>query len=263
MSGHVRDMLFDYLKGDTSAGESAAIQEHVSGCPVCRGDLRMLREAVELLPRKGTPPSDERDGQFWSSFASGVEERIRAGKKSRTSFVAEAADRISSFIHVNTRELLAGCGTLAAAAIAVLLLRGTPPPEPVPPVQSYALRGVSLEPAGGQLHNYLKKSRVLLVGVSNLRTDGSTPIDLSVERRQSRQLVHEARDLKKQTLDVRSARLVGDLEKILIELANSDDRHDAPDVEIVRSGIRHNNLLFKIRMTESALAAANYGRDTQ
>jgi hypothetical protein len=254
-------MLFDYLKGETSPEETAAVEAHVSGCPSCRGDLRMLREAVGLLPRKETLPSAERDGEFWSSFASGVEERILAGKKSRTSFLDGAAERISSFIHYNTRELLAGCGTLAAAAVAVLLLRGTPPPEPGPPVQSYAQRGVSLEPAAGQLHNYLDKSRVLLVGVSNLRTDGSAPIDLSVERRQSRQLVHEARDLKKQTLDARSARLVGDLEKILIELANSDERHDAPNVEIVRSGIRHNNLLFKIRMTESALAAANYERE--
>ena len=109
----------------------------------------------------------------------------------------------------------------------------------------------------------MKKSRVLLVGVSNMRTDGESPIDLSIERRQSRELVHVSRDLKTHALDARSAKLVGDLEKILIELANSDEKHDVPDVEIIRSGIRHNNLLFKIRMTESALASATYERNTQ
>jgi hypothetical protein len=164
---------------------------------------------------------------------------------------------------LNGTHLLAGSGALAVIALAVLLLRPSPPPETVPAAAETSAPAMRLEPAGVKLHEYLKKSRVLLVGVTNLKTDGDTPIDLSIERRQSRELIHQARVLKGEALEAHSAKLVGDLEKILIELANSDERRDAPDMEIIRSGIRHNNLLFKVRMTESALAAATYERNTQ
>jgi hypothetical protein len=257
-------MLFDYLSGEIPREEQAGREVHLARCAACREDLRILREAVELLPRETAPPSEERDEQFWMSFPARVEERIRAGRKTGTSLIADAADRITSFIHFNGAHLLAGSGALAMIALAVLLFRAAPAPETGPAAaETAAPPTITLEREGVKLHNYLKKSRVLLIGVSNLRTDGPTPIDLSMERRQSRELVHEARDLNRHALDARSAKLVGDLQKILIELANSDERHEAPDVEIIRSGIRHNNLLFKIRMTESALDAATYERDKQ
>jgi len=264
VSAHVRRTLFDYLKGGMPPEEAASTEEHLSGCASCSEDLRTLRQALDMLPGRDTPPSEERDEQFWTSFPARVQERIDAEGKTGPPLLADAADRIISFIHVNGVQLLAGSGALAAIALAVLLLRSAPGPEPVPgKAESNAGGAAIVEPAGIKLHEYLKKSRVLLVGVSNLNTTGEDPIDLTIERRQSRALVHEARDLRREPMDARSAKLVGDLETILIELANSDGKRDAPDVEIIRSGIRHNNLLFKIRMTESALASANYERKTQ
>jgi len=262
VSAHVRDMLFDYLSGEVPREETAPLEEHLAQCAGCREDLRVLREAMDYLPGAGTPPSEERDNQFWTSFPARVEERLRAEGRAQTSFFADAADRITSFIHFNGTPLVAGSGALALIAIALLLFRPAPEAGPAAP-ETRAGTAITPEPEAVKLHDYLKRSRVLLVGVSNLRTGPETPVDLSAERRESRELVHKARNLERNALDARSAKLVGDLEKILIELANSDERHDAPDVEIIRSGIRHNNLLFKIRMTESALDAATYERRTQ
>ncbi|HLX12472.1 MAG TPA: hypothetical protein VKS81_06625, partial [Bacteroidota bacterium] len=59
-----------------------------------------------------------------------------------------------------------------------------------------------------------------------------------------------------QRLDPHSAKLVGDLQKILIELANMKDQGNAPNVEIVRSGVQEENLLFKIRMEEQSYQLA-------
>jgi hypothetical protein len=105
------------------------------------------------------------------------------------------------------------------------------------------------------MNEYLKKSRVLLVGLSNHRGEGNDREDLSIERGRSRQLVHEARFLKRQPLDVRSAKLVDDLERIQIELANLDENRAASDVEPIIAGIRQENLLFKIRMTEMLMTS--------
>jgi hypothetical protein len=77
-----------------------------------------------------------------------------------------------------------------------------------------------------------------------------------VEKEAARQLVQQARYLDSKSLDDRSRALVGALERILIELANMEEQADLPDVEIVRSGIRHDNMLFKIRMAESDIVVS-------
>jgi len=100
----------------------------------------------------------------------------------------------------------------------------------------------------------------LLVGIENMKTGEGGAVDLSAERRASRDLVQEARYFRQLRLDPRSERLMGDLEKIFIELSNSHDSRSRPDVELLRSGIQQENLLFKIRMAENT-ARFSYARD--
>ncbi len=101
--------------------------------------------------------------------------------------------------------------------------------------------------------DYLTSSRMLLVGISNLSPEEGQPIDLGVERTAARSLVLQARLLSVEPLDERSRLLVEELERILIELANLEESADLPDVEMIRTGVRQQNLLFKIRMAEHQL----------
>jgi hypothetical protein len=84
-----------------------------------------------------------------------------------------------------------------------------------------------------------------------MKTDPSVPIDVSAEQQLSRSLVHEARYLKPYMPDSRSVKLVNDMEKIFIELANLEATNDRPNVELIRGGIVEENLLFKVRMAEA------------
>ncbi len=113
--------------------------------------------------------------------------------------------------------------------------------------------------AAERMSEYLRKSRTLFVGIVNMKTDPSSPLDLSAEQQLSRSLVHEARYLKQRMLGSRSAKLVNDMEKILIELANLESANDLPNVELIRGGIAQENLLFKIRMAEATLDTAVAG----
>ncbi|HUI11531.1 MAG TPA: zf-HC2 domain-containing protein [Bacteroidota bacterium] len=249
MSRHVRLQLYEYAAGELSPPEARQCEEHLALCAACREELREMQEALALIPRRATPPSEERDKGFWRSFAARVEERLPA--TARPPAFRGVPERIASFVHASRVPLLAGSGALALAAIAAIILLG-PHAETVPSPVAEAPAGDS---AAVMLHDYLRRSQVLLIGVENARAEEGAPLDFDLERRQSRALVSEARVLREQPLDARSARLVGDLQKIMIQLANTDRRHDAAGVAIVRSGIRQNNLLFKIRMTESVLDA--------
>jgi len=98
---------------------------------------------------------------------------------------------------------------------------------------------------------------VLLIGISNLKTGAGEPVDLSVEQRASRDLVREARYLKQRPLDPRVDELIDSMSRILIEMANITRDNQIPNVEIVRSGIHQENLLFKIRMAETVYDSAH------
>ena len=76
--------------------------------------------------------------------------------------------------------------------------------------------------------------------------------ELTFEKELSRQLVRESRYLKRQPIDPRSSRLIDDLDRVLIKLSNTDQGKEGLDIELIRSGIRRENLLFKLRMAEFA-----------
>jgi hypothetical protein len=162
---------------------------------------------------------------------------------------------IESTLLLHRRALIRLSGGLAAIIVlmaGVLLLRQAPQPDRHQLVEQPATdQQVPADITAERLHNYFSKSKVLLVGISNMKTNETEPLDLSAERSASRDLIREARYLRGGPIDGRSARLMGDLEKILIELANAKEENGGPSVEILRGGIRQENLLFKIRMAES------------
>ena len=96
----------------------------------------------------------------------------------------------------------------------------------------------------------------MTIGLRNARDPGDFAVSAELERRISRQLAEESRLLRREPLDPRGSRLVDDLEKIFIGLANTRDEQWTQAVEIVRSGVEEENLLFKIRIAESAYGHA-------
>ena len=102
-----------------------------------------------------------------------------------------------------------------------------------------------------RVNDYFRRSRALLVGVSNLGPAEEVGSDLGTERSISRSLLTEARYLRAGPVDIRSYKLMDDLDQILIGLANSDARSAVPTVEVIRGGIESKNLLFKLRMQET------------
>jgi hypothetical protein len=259
MNSHVRELLYDVATGDAPPAVTERVHAHVAVCPSCAAGLEAIREAVAAFPRPASPPCDSRDGAFWTALANGVEEAIRSSPPAPRPLPARVRDGLDSFVSANRGRLLAATGTLAlASAVLLFLWREAPAPEnstrPAEPAPANTVAGIPVQDASLRMNDYLKKSRVLLVGLTNMKTDGQD-MDLSAERRQSRALIHEARYLRTQRLDARSAKLIGDLDRILIELANVEERDDVPDVEVIRTGIRKENLLFKIRMTENLMQA--------
>ncbi len=110
----IRARLEDHLDGQLTAGEAAAVAEHLCHCAACReahNDLASLAAAARALPREIDAADD-----LWP----GIARRLPARRSLRARWLRSNRRPLSSF------------GLLAAAAVAALiLLSDSPPPAPV------------------------------------------------------------------------------------------------------------------------------------
>ncbi len=246
----VHQMLYEFLFDELSREDRAFVETHLAQCADCRGELEGLRRTVHAFPPDTSDPSASLPPAFWTELLNVVESRI-AQRKPEQGWLPRGADWLVNALTPH-RRLVLGVASITivvtSAFVTWSVLRQNPSP---PPVAESAATAPSESAGETRMDNYLRKSRLLFVGVTNMPVAEGQPVDLSTERSTSRQLVEEARILKQQALDDRSVRLINDLERIQIELANMEGRDETPTIKLVKSGIERQNLLFKIRIEES------------
>ncbi len=256
----VRRSLYDFVRNELGEDERRLVQQHLDLCPSCRRELRELEQALNAFSPATSDPAALRDEGFWNELAQNVEREIARTDARHHGRLHGVIEQVRTWIAF--RPAYAGAaGALFALLIAAVIFLVQPASEErltVERVRPSEEAMVQEDPAQ-RMSEYLRKSSALLVGIVNMKTDPALPMDLSAEQQLSRSLVHEARYLKHHMQDSRSARLVSDMEKVFIELANLDAAGDRPSVELIRGGIVQKNLLFKVRMAEAMFGSPTEG----
>ncbi len=256
----IQTLLYDYLHNELAENERLSVEHHLASCTRCANDLAALQKTLTLLPAPSSSPSAARQDAYWKALSLAIEEEIALTQKTESRPFADLFERVLAFFTLRPGYGFAIGTGLTVAIIALVLIGIEPEQSPVHTAHVLSAADSSIvlarQETDQRVSHYFRKSRTLLVGLANLSEEDGNP-DLRAEQKLSRKLVREARYLKHQPLDGRSAKLVADLEKILIELANLEEGNDLPNVELIRSGIRQENLLFKIRMAEEAFDTTN------
>jgi anti-sigma-K factor RskA len=258
---NIQSQMYDFILGRLSAQEQRKVEEHCRECAECRADLESLRMVINALPPPAPEPSENRDPQFWAEFADRVEERIAAASSSRRWLWSEWMDETRNLLTRSWKPVGAATAVLVAAILVFVLTRQvSEPSRPVAPTPEVAVTR-SPDTTAQRFSHFLRKSNTLLVGLTNRKVSDDV-VDLSAERDLSRQLVRESRELREDHLDPQATQLVGEMERVLIEIASRNETTDRDHFDLIRSGIRQQNLLFRVRMTESVyqLQAASYER---
>jgi hypothetical protein len=250
----VQNALYDFLQHELSEEESKDIEHHLVACKACTEELHQLRHALALLPSPSADPAEGKGKQFFDALALRVEREIRERRAPRKNSLMQFIESVRLSVRLRPSYAYAFGGTLAVVVFALLFVARQPERHAEYAGNEEQLSDYELAHLQTQqrMSNYLQKSKTLLVGIANMKQYDRGDADFSAERKLSRNLVHEARFLKSQPMDERSAKLLQDLQKILIELANLEETNDVPNVEMIRSGINQENLLFKIRMAETS-----------
>jgi hypothetical protein len=266
----VRLLLYDFLRSELDGGGMRLVAGHLDRCGRCSREADELRALFTLFPPPAGQPSDTLPESYWNGFVAGVERRVSGIEADAAPGIRDRV--IGSFrdLFIFRRPALIGGLAVVAVAAALLFQRGGGPggvtgksggqADSGPPIA----KGVeSVSPDAGisggdsvtafdlRVQNYFRRSRTLLVGMSNANPGGGGLYDLAAEKTASRSLLNEARYLKTGPVDRGSWRLMEDLDEIMIVLANVDERGAASSAEMLRDGIRNRNLLFKLRMRDA------------
>jgi hypothetical protein len=258
----ITQRLYGYLKGELPASERQSVESHLRSCEGCAAELQSLRESLELLDKDARKPSEHRSQLYWQHFAEKVEARIQTGtaEEQSPSLVA----RLLDLLEENRKPF--GIGFASALSLILILfgiwslwLRGPQTEQ----IASDASRGTATEPAANvqkaaleaRAGDYLEQSKVLLIGLLNADPKSLSDSRLFIRRDKevSRILVRQSEELSSELNDPSQRRLkelISDLGLILVQIANIEADHDVQGIEIVKSGVEHNGILFKINLEQ-------------
>jgi hypothetical protein len=215
-----------------------AVEAHLSSCAACRERFGQLSRDLESLSSLEVPERGEAYGaQVWARLGPELE---RLPARRRSAWLPTGL----------TWPRLAFAGGIAGLVLVAFVAGHSWRTTPVVPVQQAAADspGVVKERvllvAVGQ---HLERSRIVLAEISNQPSSG--PVGFGPERANAENLVAANRLYRQTALssgDAAVASVLDDLERVLVEIANSPDDATGQDVARLRQRIESQGLLFKV-----------------
>lgn len=221
-------MLFYYGE----AGDATPIETHLSHCEQCRAEYRSVQTVLNTIDSVAVP---ERGADYGSAVWARLEKRAGGFKNSRAKI-----GWFSWWIWA----------PVAAALLLLAFFAGRISRPEAPVIASKDVRDRVLLVAVG---DHLERSQMVLAEISNA-PESKGKVDISEEQRMAEDLIDSNRLYRQTANNTGAANMAGvldDLERMLLEIANSPSEIDSDELDELRQEIKDRGLLFKIRVIGS------------
>ena len=215
----------DAVYGQLSASTLIQYRQHLAQNPSCAAEFEDLQVMVASLKTTGDEAETDPLAGFWDR----LEPQLKSVKQHQRG-------------EQPWRKLL-----LTAAAIFVASLGlwyGAGREQPLQTAKNPELLAVS---------RYMDKAQPLLLAVANHRNGKTTAtgFDHQTERDHATLLAQEAAQIRSSLNRTGSAkRLLGDIELLLLQIANLDDSHYGKDIALVQDYMQQRTILLKVSLME-------------
>ncbi|HMD96511.1 MAG TPA: hypothetical protein VKM93_04155 [Terriglobia bacterium] len=247
--------LILYHYGEAGGSSRAVVAEHMSVCGPCRALYRNLQAVLAAADVVEVPARSEAyEAEVWQRLAPRLAVASPEGAWQR--FVEHFRGRVW------TPQVWAPVGGVAAVAVLVVTAflagrfwPGKPQPQPQNQAQAVSAQGrdrVLLVAVG----DHLERSQMVLVELVN--TNPQRTVDISAERERATDLVAANRLYRltaERSGETGVADVLDELERTLIEIANSPSKLSSPEFEDLRRRIEAQGILFKVRVVDSQIHA--------
>lgn len=256
MNHLTEEQLVAYHFGDTGRGDdAAAIEQHLHSCASCQVELCELQHVLAAVDSLPVPErSDGYGAEVWARIQPSL------GRDAET-----WRDRLAAILSPRRLVFAGGVAVLVVAAfVAGQYVPRQPAGMATPQVgqsAAPAVTPVSGQPTVGErevvrerillvaVGDHLERSQVALIELVN--TQGGPTVDISGEQQRARNLVAENRLYRQTALttgDPAVASVLDELERVLVEIANSPSTMTAAEFSKVRSRIEQQGIIFKVNV---------------
>jgi hypothetical protein len=206
-------------------GDPESIEQHLAGCDACREEREAIRRLLAAVPEDSVP---ERGEDYGARVWERLRPQLAAGRR-----------------WGGPRRFWIPAALAASLLVAFLLGRHTAAPPEGAGASSPVRERILLVAVG----EHLERSQMVLAELVNAPAE--PPTDLRSEQRFAAALVPENR-LYRQALE-RSGEsglsdVLGDLERVLLEVANGPSELSARQLAELRERIESKGILFKVRV---------------
>jgi hypothetical protein len=252
----MRTLFLESLYGELDMDRKESLKRHLAACRKCSEEYKKMAQTLRTMSEKATPDPGQ---DFWYGYWDRLEQRMRRDGVSESSPAeAQKKPRFRLGFFPRWAYGAAGAVTLLAAGILIGRLFFS---RPVTVGRQAPASASVVLPASGtgdltfRTSRYLERSKVILLALVNFDPQKKDVYGLNLPRQKevSSELVKEASALKgelKNAKERQLEKLVGDLEVILMQIANLKSEYDLPTVEIIKAGAEDKDVLFKISLSE-------------
>jgi hypothetical protein len=235
------EQLVLYYYGESDGAEG--VEAHLSGCERCRESYQSLQRVLNTVDALAIPERPADYGtQVWRRIES------RTGARRRRGWLG----MWQIWVWTPVMALL--------LMLAFLTGRYWPGADKTPPVAKSQVRERILLVAVG---DHLERSQMVLAELSHA-PDGKGRVDISQEQKTAADLL-ETNRLYRQTANSTGntavASVLDDLERVLVEIANSPPEVSSHRLEELQQRIREEGLLFKVRVIGTQVRQSVPSRD--
>ncbi|MFQ5628248.1 MAG: anti-sigma factor family protein [bacterium] len=249
------NLFIEALYGEIETEQQHAFDAHLAGCEKCTSAFREMQSTLQVMSkRKQVEPDTAYLDRFWAQLAPELQKATGEQKNAGWSWRA-----VLPKIRLTPKWALGFAGATALLISGILIGKfyfGAPSNHTqFAEGRLYSTSEAKYAEVAQRSDRYLERSKILLLGLVNFEPTefDSTVLNMRYKKQLSRELVREASVLKDELADTRQRRLqklVGDIEIILLQIANLEAAQDFPAIEIIRSSVDRKGILFKINLEE-------------
>ena len=251
-----RSMFVEAIYGELTSDQQERFKSHLESCPKCAEEFAGMKSSTEIMNKR---VRTEPDAHYWEGYWDHLAERMEREENQVSKFSA-LWQHFKKNLYFEPRLTYRLAGAVALLVIGIfigkLYFAGGSSTDFQYGIAEQDLK-MSAEQTAVKVRadRYIARSKVLLLGMINFdpETEDAYALNLPYQKKISQNLVQEAVVLKNELSDPayeQLRELIGDLEVILLQIANLESELDIDGIEMVKSGADRRGILLKINLEE-------------
>lgn len=249
------------LFNEISAGRKKQVEAHLRICEECASEFEKLSRTLEIMNRRERDLPDE---DYWTSYWDSLTDRMRTKPDFQSELFQEKKVKAPHFILPKwTWQVAASLALLFVGfTLGRLIYMGQPSGRRSGTIM--VGNQVKVPPNDGMIHRanrYIDRTKVILLALVNYDPQGdSYALSFPEQKKVSLELIQEAALLKgglENSGRKNLQELVGELEIILLQIANLDAEQNQEGVDILQNGVDNQGILMKINLFQMRQEAAD------